>query len=222
MRKASKMGFGRRLRDLRESLDITQAELADAASMDQSLLSKYEREDVSPSWLQIERLLDALGQSPCALFPDECAAHLGDDQGFFTVRFFSGRPKEPSGMETSTADLRVHRESPLVKILHLPPIAGRYIMVRAEDDIMIPDWYPGDLLIIDSKLDAKAGRIVVGYLEGEPMARRLVRDGKSLLLVASNRNYPPIPFEPDSWVHVGVLLHAVRDLAKRYSGTEPE
>jgi DNA polymerase V len=87
---------------------------------------------------------------------------------------------------------------------------------------MIPDWYPGDLMIIDRKLDAKAGRIVVGYLEGEPMARRLVRDGKSLLLVASNRNYPPIPFDAEEWIHVGVLLHAVRDLAKRYSGPDPE
>ena len=38
MRKASVMGFGRRLRELRESLDVTQAELADAARMDQSLL----------------------------------------------------------------------------------------------------------------------------------------------------------------------------------------
>ena len=66
MRKASAMGFGRRLRELRESLDVTQAELADAAQMDQSLLSKYEREDVSPSWLQIERLLEA--QQPDGIF----------------------------------------------------------------------------------------------------------------------------------------------------------
>jgi hypothetical protein len=42
------------------------------------------------------------------------------------------------------------------------------------------------------------------------------------LLVASNRNYPPIPFEAENWVRVGVLLHAVRDLAKRYSGSEPD
>ena len=61
MRKASTMGFGRRLRELRESLDVTQAELADAARMDQSLLSKYEREDVSPSWLQIEQQREIKG-----------------------------------------------------------------------------------------------------------------------------------------------------------------
>ena len=220
MRKASKLGFGKRLRELRESLDITQAELADAASMDQSLLSKYEREDVSPSWLQIERLLEALGQSPCALFPDECAAHLGSDEGFFTVKYFSGMPDYPSGMDTETMSLRVHREAPFVRILHLPPISGRHIVARAEEDVMIPDWYPGDVLVIDTKLEAKVGRIVVGFLDEEPVARRLVRDGKHLLLVASNRHYPPVEYDTERWQHVGVIVYAMRAMAKRYMGLE--
>jgi transcriptional regulator with XRE-family HTH domain len=222
MRKASALGFGRRLRELRESLDVTQAELADAAQMDQSLLSKYEREDVSPSWLQIERLLEALGQSPCALFPDECSSHLGTDEGFFSMAYFSARPQEPSGIDTPTATLRVHRESPMVRVFRLPPISNRYLLVRADDDIMIPDWYPGDHLMIDTKLESKVGRIVVGYLDQEPMARRLVRDKKDLLLISSNRNYPPIPFIETKWIHVGVAVYVVRDMAKRYSGTEIE
>ena len=222
MRKASAMGFGRRLRELRESLDVTQAELADAAQMDQSLLSKYEREDVSPSWLQIERLLEALGQAPCALFPDECAAHLGTDEGFFSMAYFSATPQEPSGYDTPTASLRVHRDSPMVKVFRLPPIANRYLLVRADDDIMIPDWYPGDHLLIDTKLEAKVGRVVVGHLDEEPMSRRLVRDRKDLLLIASNRNYPPVPFSESRWTHVGVSVHVIRDLAKRYSGADLE
>ena len=220
MRKASRLGFGRRLRELRESLDITQAELAGAASMDQSLLSKYEREDVSPSWLQIERLLDALGQSPCSLFPDECAAHLDSDDAFFTVNYFSGKPGHSSGKDTPTASLRVHREAPFVKVLHLPPISDRHIMARAEEDTMIPDWYPGDVLVADTKLEAKAGRVVAGFLDEEPMARRLVRDGKHMLLVASNRHYPPIEFDADRWQHVGVIVYAIRAMAKRYMGLD--
>ncbi|MDX1741818.1 MAG: helix-turn-helix domain-containing protein [Rhodothermales bacterium] len=222
MRKASTLEFGRRLRELRESLDVTQAELADAAQMDQSLLSKYEREDVSPSWLQIERLLEALGQSPCALFPDLCAEQLGGDEGFYTMAYFSAMPGDPSGIDTPTALIKVHRESPLVRDFRLPPISKRYILSRADEDTMIPDWYPGDHLIIDTKLEAKVGRIVVGYLDDEPMARRLVRDKKDLLLIASNRNYPPVPFVEGKWFHVGVAGYVVRDMAKRYSGTELE
>ena len=222
MKKASALGFGRRLRELRELLDVTQAELSDAARMDQSLLSKYEREDVSPSWLQIERLLEALGQSPCALFPDECASHLESDEGFFSLNYFSASPMDPSGMDTPTAELKVHRQSPLVKVFRLLPITNRYILAQAEDDIMIPDWYPGDHLFVDGKLEAKAGRIVVGYLDGEPMARRLVRDKKDMLLIASNRNYPPVSFIEKNWVHVGVVVYAMRNMSKRYSGMETE
>ncbi len=221
MRKASRLGLGRRLRELRESLDVTQAELSDAASMDQSLLSKYEREDVSPSWLQVERLLEALGQTPCALFP-ECAAESEAEESFFSVRYFSGEPSDPSSMGSPTATLRVHREAPFVKVFQLPPISDRYLMVRAEDDSMIPDWYPGDHLVIDTKPDAKTGRVIFGFLDDEPMARRLVRDGKSLILVASNRHYPPIPFEAKRWKHTGVVVQAVRSMGKRYAGPEDE
>ena len=58
---------------------------------------------------------------------------------------------------------------------------------------MIPDWYPGDLLLTDTKYSAKAGRIIAGFYDGEPIARRLVRDGKKMLIVASNRNFPRSP-----------------------------
>ena len=220
MKKASALGFGRRLRELRESLDITQAELAEAAQMDQSLLSKYEREDVSPSWLQIERLLEALGQSPCALFPDECASHLDGEEGFFTINYFSATPKDPVGVDTPTAVLKMHRESPMIRVFRLPPISNRYPLARADEDVMIPDWYPGDHLIIDTRLEAKVGRVVVGFLDGEPFARRLVRDKKDLLLIASNRNYPPEPFIEEKWNHVGVVIYAMRDMEKRYSGPD--
>ena len=218
MKKASKMGLGRRIRELRESIEMTQGDLADAAGMDQSLLSKYEREDVSPSWLQIERLLGAMGQSPCSLFADECSARMGDDDAYFSVRYFSGTPKGPDGMTTETTQLRVHRDAPFVKVLHMPPESDRYILKRADQDAMIPDWYPGDLLITDTKSKAKAGRVIAGFYDGEPMARRLVRDGKKLLIVSSNRNYPPIPFDEKKWDHQGVVVYAVRELSTRYTG----
>jgi SOS-response transcriptional repressor LexA len=203
---------------LRESLEITQGDLADAAGMDQSLLSKYEREDVSPSWLQIERLLEAMGQSPCSLFQEECATRMDDPDQFFAVKYFSGTPKGPEGMASQTTDLQVHRDSLFVKALNMPPESGRYIAKRADQDAMIPDWYPGELLITDTKYEAKAGRVIAGFYDGEPMARRLVREGKMLLIVASNRNYPPIPFDPKRWNHQGVVVYAVRELSTRYMG----
>jgi SOS-response transcriptional repressor LexA len=219
VKRSNQNGLGQRLKRLRESLEVGQGELAEIAQMDQSLLSRYEREEVSPSWHQVERLLDALGQTPCALFP-ECASEAEPEDNFFTIRYFSGKPKDRSGKDTPTAVLRVHNEAPFVKLLHLPPADDRFIVAKAEDDIMIPDWYPGDYLIIDSKKRAKAGSVVVGFLDDEPIARRLVRDGKTLLLVASNRHYSPIRFVEKKWHHVGAIVYTFRDMGKRFMGME--
>jgi len=221
MKKPSKHELGRRLKELRESLDMSQGELAEAAHMDQSLLSRYERGEVSPSWLQVERLLEALGQSPCALFP-ECSSESDPEENFFSIRYFSGKPKDLSAKDTPTSMLRIHKETLFVKLLHLPPINDRFIVARAEDDIMIPDWYPGDYLIIDRKKQAKAGRIVVGFLDEEPTARRLERDGRKLVLVASNRHYSPLRFVESKWVHIGTLVYAFRDMGKRFAGMDGE
>jgi SOS-response transcriptional repressor LexA len=208
VKKTSKNELGRHLKELRESLEVSQGELAEIAQMDQSLLSRYEREEVSPSWLQVERLLEALGQSPCALFP-ECSSELEPEENFFSIRYYSGKPKDVSG-----------KESLFVKLLHLPPIDDRFIVTRAEDDIMIPDWYPGDYVVIDTGTKAKAGHIVAGFLDGEPVGRRLVREGKNLILVASNRHYSPLRFVESKWVHVGNIVYTFRDLGKRFSGME--
>ena len=84
-------------------------------------------------------------------------SHLGTDEGFFTMSYFSAKPKDPSGIDNPTATLKVHRESPLVKVFRLPTISNRFILTRADEDMMIPDWYPGDHLIIDSKPGSEAG-----------------------------------------------------------------
>jgi transcriptional regulator with XRE-family HTH domain len=219
VKKASKNDLGRRLRELREALDISQGELADAAQMDQSLLSRYEREEVSPSWLQVERLLDALGQSPCALFP-ECSSESDPEDNYFSVHYYSGEPKDLAAIDTPTSVLRIHKDSILTKLLHQPPIDDRYVVGRAEDDVMIPNWYPGDYLVIDSKGKVKVGSIVVGFLDGVPVARRLVREGRKLILVASNRHYSPLRFVESKWVPFGTVVYTFRDMEKRFTGME--
>jgi transcriptional regulator with XRE-family HTH domain len=221
VKKASKHELGRRLKELRESLEMSQGELAEAAQMDQSLLSRYEREEVSPSWLQIERLLEALGQNPCALFP-ECSSGAEPEENFFSIRYYSGKPKDLGAIDTPTSVLKIHRDGMFTKLLHLPPIDRRFIVAKAEDDIMIPDWYPGDYLLIDSRKEAKAGAVIVGFLDEEPVARRLVRDGRKLLLVASNRHYSPLRFVESKWVHAGTIVYTCRNMGKRFTGIEEE
>jgi hypothetical protein len=43
-----------------------------------------------------------------------------------------------------------------------------------------------------------------------------------MLLVSSNRNYPPIRWEEKKWIHVGIVVYAMRDMMKRYAGQDEE
>ena len=63
-KKATPSGFGERLKAVRESRDLTQAELCERMGMNQSVLSRYERGDRLPAWNVIEAFCEALGCEP--------------------------------------------------------------------------------------------------------------------------------------------------------------
>ena len=63
--------IGRRLRALRERNLLTQAELAEAASMSRDQVSRIERDEVDPRFSTIRKLSKALGVDPQELTEQE-------------------------------------------------------------------------------------------------------------------------------------------------------
>lgn len=63
--------FGQRLRDLRVAAEMTQEELAHAASVDRGYISESETGDRNPSIWIIYRLARALNVEPGQLLPAE-------------------------------------------------------------------------------------------------------------------------------------------------------
>ena len=63
--------IGRRLRALRERSLLTQAELAEAASMSRDQVSRIERDEVDPRFSTIRKLAKALGVDPQELTEQE-------------------------------------------------------------------------------------------------------------------------------------------------------
>lgn len=52
--------------------------------------------------------------------------------------------------------------------------------------------FEGDVLVVDKSLDAQHGHIVVAFVNGERLVKRLYcRNGK-VALVAENTKYPPL------------------------------
>src|SRR5947209_1538131 len=77
-RQRTDIGFGRRLRAIREAAGISQTELGErAGGMSLQQVAKYERSVSEPSWSVAVRLADALGVSLDALreASDPSAAH---------------------------------------------------------------------------------------------------------------------------------------------------
>ena len=216
MRADSTFEIGRRLRELRERCEMSQAELAQTSGLGVGLISRYEREDVSPSWYQLERLLEGMGQEPCALFSDLCKLEGGGPKGEpFTVKWFDRPPSSPDGYDNPDETLTMHY-GPINRKLRMLPVDGRYTFMRAMADWMVPDWVPGDIVVCDCHLQPAPRRIIAGFHDGQGMVRRLVTHKKRKLLIASNRNYPPIEFNPKKWVHMGCIIHAFRDLTHDY------
>ena len=63
--------IGRRLRRLRERNLLTQAELAEAASMSRDQVSRIERDEADPRFSTIRKLAKALGVDPQELTEQE-------------------------------------------------------------------------------------------------------------------------------------------------------
>jgi transcriptional regulator with XRE-family HTH domain len=59
--------FGSRVRALRESLGLSQEELADLASMHRTYIGHIERGEVNPSLSKLVDVADALGVDPAEL-----------------------------------------------------------------------------------------------------------------------------------------------------------
>jgi len=219
MKRMEEITIGERLRRLRERVQMSQAELSEASGIGAAMISRYERSIMTPGWLQVEKILLACDATPCDLFEDYCLKMKDEETTTFEVEYWERRPDTPDE-PPPTARIRFRKNSPLVSMLGIAAADNRYAIVQAVSDSMIPDIYPGDLMLSDRKAGPALNRVVAGYLDGYPMVARLTSHQRKKYLVPSNRNYSAAEFAPDKWDHRGVIIHSIRDLTVRYHGGE--
>lgn len=219
MERLAGMGIGERLRRVRERAGMSQGDVASASGVGAAVISRYERDVMTPGWKQIEKILAACNANPCDLFEDYCVEYADDDSdaGTFAVNYYDRRPHDPDHAPPDQV-IRFRKNSPLVTLLGIAAADGRYAMIRAISDIMIPDIYPGDLMLADATLGPAGGRIVAGYIEGEPFMGRLVRHRGEAYIVPSNRRYSPVGYTAAAWDHRGCIIFSLRDLTSRFMG----
>ena len=183
--------------------------------MGQSQLSRYERGEASPTWEQVDRILVGLDANGHDLFIDQ---HLEARHGRDTFRLaYWDRPPgnfEDRGAPTRTIEMEIL--SPTVQLIGLVPVDDRYAVCKIHADWMVPDFYPGDYVLVDTNMKPTPERIIIGFHDDKPLIRRLTKHGRHRLLMASNRTYPPMLFEPDEWQHYGVVINATHNMIRPY------
>ncbi len=88
-------------------------------------------------------------------------------------------------------DLYTEGRIDLVKLLVKHPEAT--FIVPVDGDSMIEDGIDsGDLLVVDSSVEAKPNSIVVVDVDGELTVKKISKVGCRLWLVPGNKSYPPM------------------------------
>ncbi|MBF0360652.1 MAG: translesion error-prone DNA polymerase V autoproteolytic subunit [Oligoflexia bacterium] len=96
---------------------------------------------------------------------------------------------------------------------HLIKYPESTFFVRAQGDSMSPAILDGDLLIVDRSLTATSGKIILGILDGEFVAKYFFyRDGRPILK-AANTKYKEILIKEENnfqvWGVVTYIIHKV-------------
>lgn len=150
--------FGRRLRALRQTLGISQVELARRIGRHQTVIGPYERDEYEPSREVIERLAVALETSPEYLYFGRSPQQ--------TALAVAGRVGGAGLIESEGGGLVSLRDSQLVGY-------------RLADDSMAPVFRAGQLLLIVAAPEDEPARllgrdVLAELADGRMLLRRLM------------------------------------------------
>jgi SOS-response transcriptional repressor LexA len=209
------MTLGQRLRQVRVHRGWTQPELAKRCAWDsQARISMYERDQREPGHADLLRLARVLDASPEWLLTGK-------------EPLPAGKNFAPATPEFRAVPLLTLQEIPgLGTVVRQGPPKSRELMTELETSVdafaitvegesMLPDFAPGDRVVIDPAVKPQPGDFVVTKLEAETEAtfrkyRLRGRDatGQDIIdLVPLNDDYPVVTMDSDNPGHlIGTMV----------------
>ena len=71
------------------------------------------------------------------------------------------------------------------------PVSTFFFPVEG-DSMEGAEIFDGDILVVDRSIKARHGHIVIAFIDGERLVKRLYNRGGKVALVAENKKYPPL------------------------------
>lgn len=104
-----------------------------------------------------------------------------------------GAAKVSAGFPSPAADYE-DRRLDINEYLIRNPVATFFFPVQG-DSMQGAEIFDGDILVVDRSVRARDGHIVVAFVNGERLVKRLYRRAARLALVAENPGYPALEIE---------------------------
>lgn len=190
-----------RIKELRASKGIKQAELAAAIKVSQAALSGYETEKYEADLDTYQSIANYFGVSLDYLLGNNTAVSADSIRIPVLGAVPAGIPLE------AVEDIVDWEEIPQAMC------AGgkEYFALEVKGDSMWPDYLPGDIVIVRKEPCCESGDICVVYINGYDATLKQVKfagDG-SITLVPKNQNYPPRTYTPEEVATLPVAICGV-------------
>ena len=99
------------------------------------------------------------------------------------VKVSAGFPSPAADYEASRLDINAYLIRNAVSTFFFP-VQG--------DSMQGAEIFDGDILVVDKSVEVQHGHIVVAFVNGERLVKRLHKRGKRVALIAENPAYPAI------------------------------
>ena len=217
------MTIGKRIKNKREQIGITQVELARKIGCTKQTLYKYENDIVTniPSD-NIEKLATALYTTPAYLmgWDNEQPTKEIDYSsipGIMPLPYSSGKTVPLIG--DIACGTPILADENIEKEVRLPEDISADFCLRCKGDSMInARIYDGDIVFIRQQPSVENGEIAAVLIDdtadiAETTLKRVYIYDSKVMLVAENPKYPPLSFEKEEMNSVRILGKAVAFLS---------
>ena len=184
------MSVGRRLRILRESLDLKQDSLADLLDVNRASISLYESNKRKPSQKILMKYAEIFDVSTDYILKGYTGT---TEQDYITINVYgsipAGIPIEAIEDISDTEDLSL-KEYDRNK---------EYLGLVVDGDSMYPKYLDGDTIIIEKTPDCESGTDAAVYVNGYDVTLKTLikNDDGTITLRPINPNYSPRTYGPD-------------------------
>ncbi len=114
----------------------------------------------------------------------------------------------------SPAEDYVENELDLNKMMIDHPAATFFVKVKG-DSMMNASISDGDILVVDRALNIQKDSIVIAFLDGEFVVKRLSKDKKGVFLIPENPKYKPIKITSEMDFKIwGIVTYVIKNLSK--------